>query len=1058
MPLWPPEETFVDEGGAIVRVTADVLARKVLEVAGGVEAVRGPQGIDGRTGPQGVQGTQGRTGADGRNAYDVAIANGFSGTVNDWLASLVGPQGPQGPTGARGADGAAGRDGAALIDTSLLADGQSVTWDDRADRFVPANVLSAPTGADGDLLVRSGTRWAALAIGGQQQELVVRSDGTIGWVDTPVLNLAAWGARGDNSTNDFTAVKAAFDWACTNGGGIIDGGGWGRIYRMAPASADSLRLPANLTGRVVLRNVAFRLTSTCTTLVTNASGPAATDTFRNLTIAGCRVDANNTTANFQGVLCQIVPTKANVSEIDLLFNEVTNVGTLSGTNNRRCIYIGVLRNEQFDATIQNTVDRIRVIGNKLGITGGGGNTGVFIAGFCNPGAGTAAQYAAATVPLVNAIFDEITVEGNVWTSGTSGPDGFFTSAGVQIGGDAECIKVRCRNNRVYGAGDVGFEYDTVRDLLAEGNYAENCWTSGHFIANNNAGNINFRQQRAVHRDCRAVRSRDRNATMSGFSAQATRGTRFGHLTWENCTFVQTSPNWLSGTGTFLNPTEPPFRIAGPFLWATYRNCRALYDNIALDQLANNQTSTPAGIGIGSHGYESVLEVDGFDFVFNGRGDATHTGGVLQVQPISIGGSRLHVDIKGVRVGTAFTKQLTSYSIRDIAISATGGSGLSDNWSTSGTYDSDYIVDTGDPTDLAQNTRTGLTSVANPTAVKRARVVQMRQTTSINHQVGKCLDGSIYASAVVPTEGPAGLRLEARLRIDETTGDELRTVLADDGTSTTVWQEIVTAGVPVVQGTPTTVTRLTAGQTVGLRAKLNKNTWTSDYFTTGAVPGSITTAGATTLTTTFTLAADMAKWGEAGPGGWVGWGWAPGTNTGLLKTLQYVRMLVLSGSVDNVIAKGDRGATTPGSHYGLYINSTVAQGTRFESPLLLRGWDRHRLAGNTSVDDVFQVTADSAQKSAISMTGCALALPPAAARATVPASGSAYTNTAMCAIDIYSTGGTYTGSMLEISRDGGTTFTSIMAASGEKTVRLQPGDQLRPTYSSAPTWQQVPAHG
>ena len=36
-------------------------------------------------------------GADGDTAYEVAVTNGFQGTEAEWLASLVGPQGPQGP-------------------------------------------------------------------------------------------------------------------------------------------------------------------------------------------------------------------------------------------------------------------------------------------------------------------------------------------------------------------------------------------------------------------------------------------------------------------------------------------------------------------------------------------------------------------------------------------------------------------------------------------------------------------------------------------------------------------------------------------------------------------------------------------------------------------------------------------------------------------------------------------------------------------------------------------------------------------------------------------------
>lgn len=52
-------------------------------------------------------------GVPGDSAYDVAVENGFSGTEEEWLDSLVGPQGPTGPTGATGATGATGPQGPA---------------------------------------------------------------------------------------------------------------------------------------------------------------------------------------------------------------------------------------------------------------------------------------------------------------------------------------------------------------------------------------------------------------------------------------------------------------------------------------------------------------------------------------------------------------------------------------------------------------------------------------------------------------------------------------------------------------------------------------------------------------------------------------------------------------------------------------------------------------------------------------------------------------------------------------------------------------------------------
>ena len=50
-------------------------------------------------------------GKDGESAYEIAVDNGFVGTEEEWLASLVGPQGPAGEQGQTGPQGAIGPQG-----------------------------------------------------------------------------------------------------------------------------------------------------------------------------------------------------------------------------------------------------------------------------------------------------------------------------------------------------------------------------------------------------------------------------------------------------------------------------------------------------------------------------------------------------------------------------------------------------------------------------------------------------------------------------------------------------------------------------------------------------------------------------------------------------------------------------------------------------------------------------------------------------------------------------------------------------------------------------------
>lgn len=50
-------------------------------------------------------------GGRGYSAYEIAVQQGFEGTEEEWLASLVGPEGSQGPKGDPGAQGPKGNTG-----------------------------------------------------------------------------------------------------------------------------------------------------------------------------------------------------------------------------------------------------------------------------------------------------------------------------------------------------------------------------------------------------------------------------------------------------------------------------------------------------------------------------------------------------------------------------------------------------------------------------------------------------------------------------------------------------------------------------------------------------------------------------------------------------------------------------------------------------------------------------------------------------------------------------------------------------------------------------------
>jgi hypothetical protein len=113
--------TQVDETSVQIEVSSAESGRDAYEMAvanGFVGSVTdwldsligapGAPGTPGTPGAPGAPGTPGTPGTPGLSAYEIAVANGFVGTEAQWLASLVGTPGAPGTPGTPGAPGAPG--------------------------------------------------------------------------------------------------------------------------------------------------------------------------------------------------------------------------------------------------------------------------------------------------------------------------------------------------------------------------------------------------------------------------------------------------------------------------------------------------------------------------------------------------------------------------------------------------------------------------------------------------------------------------------------------------------------------------------------------------------------------------------------------------------------------------------------------------------------------------------------------------------------------------------------------------------------------------------------
>lgn len=73
-----------------------------------IETVTGEPGRDGADGKDGVDGKDGQ---DGKSAYELAVEKGYKGTLEEWLASLIGEAGANGKDGTQGKQGIQGEPG-----------------------------------------------------------------------------------------------------------------------------------------------------------------------------------------------------------------------------------------------------------------------------------------------------------------------------------------------------------------------------------------------------------------------------------------------------------------------------------------------------------------------------------------------------------------------------------------------------------------------------------------------------------------------------------------------------------------------------------------------------------------------------------------------------------------------------------------------------------------------------------------------------------------------------------------------------------------------------------
>jgi hypothetical protein len=163
----------------------------------GDTGAKGDTGDTGADGNDGADGSPGADGSDGASAYQVWLDAGNIGTEQDFLDSLVGPQGPTGATGPQGPQGIQGATGP-----------QGIQGDAGPQGIQGIQGEPGPTGPQGPAGA-DGSDGQGVPVGGTANQYLKKTDGTDYNTEWATLNAAAISDSTATGQALLTAANAA---------------------------------------------------------------------------------------------------------------------------------------------------------------------------------------------------------------------------------------------------------------------------------------------------------------------------------------------------------------------------------------------------------------------------------------------------------------------------------------------------------------------------------------------------------------------------------------------------------------------------------------------------------------------------------------------------------------------------------------------------------------------------------------------------------------------------------------------------------------------------------
>ncbi len=291
------------------------------------------------------------------------------------------------------------------------------------------------------------------------------------------------------------------------------------------------------------------------------------------------------------------------------------------------------------------------------------------------------------------------------------------------------------------------------------------------------------------------------------------------------------------------------------------------------------------------------------------------------------------------------------------------------------------------------------------------------------------------------------------RLDSRLGGALNYIdcyVSDNGTSTSLNIDLVVNGTRTNKQTSVSGTRITSSTQYWVMASIRGNLITLTYRSSEPT-NTLDQGGTGTITTiTYTLTglSEVYKFG-ADQLGWGGFSWIPMDAGATLSKLSMEALAVIEGpGINDVTIKS--AANLDSLTIITYADpSNMDKWARFNSTVNLTNFNLIGANATTALDQTAGLSSGYLQKSRRS--GNWLNNPSASA---ISPSGSpfTYTNSDGYNEDVAVYGGTVT--QIEVARNGGA-FTQVSAATTNFIIMLNPGDQIRVTYSATPSMNKIP---